>query len=1439
MVRFEVPLSWLAEGSSAAQLVVLEFTLAQTTLFSFGVDAVPLKSDDPPSGVPEAPRRLTTFELVANSRAATLKLKTDDRRGTTWKGDHTCVRSSCNASDGVMTAQCTAAECGEQLQAVFDSCCPTIKIPARADGSPWVTATTLWLRSNSNITFDKGVTVLAMRGQFKTKGAPLFLARNISNLTINGYGATWKMWKFDYDNPGLGYCHSEARPGLWMTLCTGCRIFGLTVTMTGGDGIEVVQSKDVHIKDVVLDNNYRQGMSVVGIENMLVENSIFSNTGQGAGTPPMCGVDIEPDPHELLAEPSVNLTFKNCRAINNKGGGYSIAVKYNDATTYTAPRRPMGVLFDHCSVEQAGGLVGSIGECDAGGGYVISGAKAGARGNITIRNAVIEHTATAGIHLINTAPAGSPRGAPSSWGNVTIAFENVQLRSVAASPMCTHMCREWFNRPKGSPICAGNVSTHPIMTTFVPAVGYACCAASFLNVSVTDTRDRPFMFIDVPGSCGPGWGNAYCMKHWRSGHNALSGDISVSSIANRHHTNVSCRVAGPNNTIVNPSSSLRVSCKTDDASVETDEDLHVCPRGGDDAGPGSAARPFASLYAAQLRARRVLSTGVTEVNVVLCLEVHLLNSTLQLRPEDSGTVWRSRNFTPHDAGPCTAAAASACGGAKQLSAGNCVCCRSAHQARLQAAGCADADLDAFCEGTAQPGTAQATISGGLRVEGWHQQPGKSGVWVAATPAGAKDLRHLWGTQNKQRRNRTTLEGSSCGSFKVGALGCRCFTSTAFGNMTLDWLPGLASSRGYNTSSIWPLSWHNVQAVEFVFSGVGQPSIEPRCTVESVRPLANGSGTEILMVQPCFGKLMKMAPFIFSEGVYPRTIENIADLVGTAGHEGEWWAPARSGAAEIWYGLREGEPSPPPLTAAAPFALVEAVPGVSRVRFEQLNFELSSRGPRPSSTQGYVDMQAGFHTVALSSPDAMPGVEAAGLGVAGVAAALHFVGAQDVTIANCSFSRLGGSAVWLDRGSRNCSVSYSRFSDVSGAAVLVGSMDQDNETARISIHDNTIENVGSEYHGSVAVTVVYAKDALIAHNEIRHPPYSGISIGWGSPSYASNNTIEGNHIFRALCYSHYMSDGGSIYTLGAQPGSTVRANYLHNECYSTAAIYHDASSGWWETRDNVVADAPNSSWVLIHGYPTSRAPFFQPPNRVDRTYVDSVSFRGQGQGTGSGSSANTGSAVIDCTHWGTAYGNVNCTITNTTVVKEGAWPPRAAEIMRNAGPRPYGRACDRLKLAERVARGKTDDAMPLSPDALPVAEPASRLSLVRRGGDELFHELRLGTRMKTDDHHLVMNSLDWRFLGGGNWSSQEQAPPVGTPPGTLVPPRFNATKMTDWVDNVAFYTAAAFGDATMCFQFRWGALPFTTAGLVLKATDAQNFFLVEFPSVGQSYRAENF
>ena len=61
-------------------------------------------------------------------------------------------------------------------------------------------------------------------------------------------------------------------------LCQDILIQGLSIEQSGGDAIIVEQCQRVHIADVNADGNYRQGMSVIGAKDMLVERCNFSNT---------------------------------------------------------------------------------------------------------------------------------------------------------------------------------------------------------------------------------------------------------------------------------------------------------------------------------------------------------------------------------------------------------------------------------------------------------------------------------------------------------------------------------------------------------------------------------------------------------------------------------------------------------------------------------------------------------------------------------------------------------------------------------------------------------------------------------------------------------------------------------------------------------------------------------------------------------------------------------------------------------------------------------------------------------------------------------------------------------------------------------------------------------------------------------------------------------
>ena len=207
-------------------------------------------------------------------------------------------------------------------------------------GKPWI-VDPITLASDQEVFFEKGTEVLARKGSFKGTSDSLFRAHLKRNITLTGYGATLRMRRDDYAGPP--YKKGEWRHVLDLRSCSNVRIQGLTLAESGGDGIYLgtaarnVPNKDIHIKDVVCDKNYRQGISVINAENLLVEDCVLSNT---AGTAPAAGIDFEPN---AAGERLVRCTMRRCVSRNNAGGGYLLAIP-----GLSAASSPVSLCFERC-----------------------------------------------------------------------------------------------------------------------------------------------------------------------------------------------------------------------------------------------------------------------------------------------------------------------------------------------------------------------------------------------------------------------------------------------------------------------------------------------------------------------------------------------------------------------------------------------------------------------------------------------------------------------------------------------------------------------------------------------------------------------------------------------------------------------------------------------------------------------------------------------------------------------------------------------------------------------------------------------------------------------------------------------------------------------------------------------------------------------------------
>ena len=203
------------------------------------------------------------------------------------------------------------------LQAAINS--GAKKVIVEKMSSPWIVKP-LHLASNQEIVFQEGTVLLAKKGEFKPRTASLLNASLKQNIRLTGPGAILQMRRADYD--AAPYEKAEWRNGISLRSCSDVQITGLTIKETGGDGIYLgvakrgVTNQNITIRNVVFDRNYRQGVSVISAENLLIEDSVFKET---AGTPPMAGIDFEPNhPSECL----INCVLRNCSAENNQGGGF-------------------------------------------------------------------------------------------------------------------------------------------------------------------------------------------------------------------------------------------------------------------------------------------------------------------------------------------------------------------------------------------------------------------------------------------------------------------------------------------------------------------------------------------------------------------------------------------------------------------------------------------------------------------------------------------------------------------------------------------------------------------------------------------------------------------------------------------------------------------------------------------------------------------------------------------------------------------------------------------------------------------------------------------------------------------------------------------------------------------------------------------------------------
>lgn len=189
----------------------------------------------------------------------------------------------------------------------------------------------------------------------------------------------------------------------------------------------------------------------------------------------------------------------------------------------------------------------------------------------------------------------------------------------------------------------------------------------------------------------------------------------------------------------------------------------------------------------------------------------------------------------------------------------------------------------------------------------------------------------------------------------------------------------------------------------------------------------------------------------------------------------------------------------------------------------------------------------------------------------------------ITFDNCEFTNLGSNAINIEGSSENIRVTNSYFHDISGTGVVVGDFHDNNDVGsaervhNVEVGNNIFRRCAQEFLGCTAISLYYAGNVNIHHNDIKDLPYSGIVAGWGwgaeNPSDVKNNIIAYNRLENTC---KVLDDGAHIYTVGRMDNLQINDNYFIDPgTYRRSGLYFDAVTTNTYAADNVFYKANDS------------------------------------------------------------------------------------------------------------------------------------------------------------------------------------------------------------------------------------------------------------------------
>lgn len=527
---------------------------------------------------------------------------------------------------------------------------------------------------------------------------------------------------------------------------------------------------------------------------------------------------------------------------------------------------------------------------------------------------------------------------------------------------------------------------------------------------------------------------------------------------------------------------------------------------------------------------------------------------------------------------------------------------------------------------AAPG-AHPVISGAQRVTGWKQ--GSDGVWSAHVPAGS-ETRQLY------------VDGveAPVAQATPAALGFSSWPRSSTGSATYDLGHDQAAQAWF--AALTPTQ---VRGVEFDYPNGNGAWTDSSCRVASY------AAGEVTMTQPCWSDVTDRTPFSAGSGglpsMDPSTMPSIIRDAPSLLHRGQWYLDPDTHV--LSYKPLAGQTMVATDVELPRLARLVQVAGtlahpVHDVTFSGLQFSYATWND-PSGDAGFAEVQSNLRIAGATNQGMCQFSDPVGSCPWGALtqplANVSLTAAEHVSFTGDRFVDLGGAGLGLAYGSSWNLVRGNEFTGIASTALLLGctadptpvnpdpthfpdylSTNPDTpqtikdgctpDPAAVAgdqiganeimtgnqVTDNLIHNVGTDYTGASAITLLFTRSTTIEHNDIFDVPYTGITGGViqghvdlaahpdNSLNINADNSISDNLIHD---YMQVRNDGGALYIEGHQAsyqyaadgtldhaatlshGLLASGNVTYAKVGFSPAFYDDAGSEWIHWDQNVAFD----------------------------------------------------------------------------------------------------------------------------------------------------------------------------------------------------------------------------------------------------------------------------